>query len=44
MWYPNRPQCIILWVVGLIVCAESFGAFDAGGFVVSAIIIGDLLF
>lgn len=43
MWYPNKQQWIVLWVVGIIISLGSFGAFDAGGYVVSAIVLGGLL-
>ena len=43
MWYPNKGQWIVFWIVGIIVSVGSFGAFDGGGFVVSAIILGGLL-
>lgn len=43
MWYPNKAQWIVIWILAVIVSIGLIGLYEGAGLLVGAVIIGGLL-
>ena len=43
MWYPNKAQWLVIWIMAAMACVALLVAYDIYGAVLSTLLIGALL-